>query len=495
MPNKKPKILFISYECSPFIKLGGLGDVALGLPKAVKRLGADIRVIVPFYKQIDAKKFKIKPAHIKLTVEYDGKNYQVEIHESTLPGSSVPIYFLKNKYFFERKEIFDNLSRDKFLFFQEAILELIKDKKWQPDILHCNDWQTGMIPLMIKDKAKENPFYRRFKTLYTIHNLAYQGDADPDVLDKIELKLHDYASLTKDFLMDKDIDYTYQGIAHANLINTVSPTYAKEIMTREYGVGLQALLRSRKKDVFGIINGLDLDDWNPKTDKNIKFKLKNASVQLYKHSNKVALQKQVGLPVSEKIPVISLISRLAYQKGLNLVFDWLESELNSKTSEFNSRFQFILLGTGSKELEKQFSILAKKYPEQVAAVIGFNIKLASQIYAGSDMFLMPSRYEPCGLGQMISMRYGTVPIVRETGGLKDTVSNYPKKHEGRGIGFAFASFSSNELINATNKAIKTYKISKQWQKMVEYNIGIDFSWQKPAKEYLSLYNKLVSSKK
>jgi len=298
------------------------------------------------------------------------------------------------------------------------------------------------------------------------------------------LDIYEYYSLANDFLQDGDIDYMYQGVAHADLINTVSPTYAKEILSPEYGSRLEDLLSKRKNDLSGIINGLDQDDWDPKKDKSLDYNLKN-DLSEYKKKNKEYLQKQLKLPIDSSIPIVSIISRLAGQKGLDLVLDWLQ-----KNKDKN--FQFVLLGTGDKKLEKDFAALEKKNPKNIKAIIGFDIKLARQIYAGSDMFLMPSKYEPCGLGQMISMRYGTVPIVRETGGLKDSVSNYPKKEKNKGLGIIFKTFDSKNLTKAINSGLKNYKNTNQWEKMVEYNYNTDFSWKQPAKEYLKLYNKLLN---
>jgi len=480
--NIKIKALFLSAEVAPLAKIGGLGDVAGALPQNLLKLGVDIRICLPFYGSIDQKKYSAKKIIANLAVPIDGKKETVDVYQANLPGSKVLVYLIKH-LFFDSKEIYigkplmlggkytkplDELKR--FAFFTRAALEAAKKLNFRPDVIHANDWHVALAADFIKTLNRQNNFFAKTKTLYTIHNLANQGITKPDIIGytKIDPEL----PVIKVDAKDGDINFMVQGILGSDLINTVSPTYAKEILEHYQGAGLEKILAKRKKDLYGIINGIDTDFFNPATDNLIKqkYSLDNLDKKVI---NKLDLQKQLGLPVNKNMASIGLVSRLVWQKGLDLITENF-SRLNC---------QFVFLGTGQKEHEQQLLNLSKKFPEKFSAQIKFDEKLAHKIYAGADIFLMPSRFEPCGLGQMIAMRYGTVPLVRATGGLADTVNNQ--------TGFSFKKYSSQELYKTINKALRVYyKNKKLWQSLQLNGMKTDFSWDKSAKEYVKLYKKI-----
>ena len=468
--KNKPKILMVSAEVAPFAKVGGLADVAGSLPIALKKRGCNIRVAMPLYGSIDKKKYKLKKIYSDLEVPSGIMMIKVNIWQTILPNSKVIIYFIDAPEYFKYKEVYaigDNSER--FLFFSLAVLYSLCVIKFKPDIIHCHDSHTALIPDILKITNLQ--YLKNIKTLYTIHNFKYQGKANPIVLSTGNLTVKSLKVLSKD-AQDGDINFMVQGVLSANLVNTVSKTYAKEITTSFYGAGLEKVIRKRKKDLFGIENGIDVNFFNPIKDKFIKQKYSIKTLNK-KQENKIALQKELKLPQDKNIPLVGFVSRLAWQKGIELI--------TNRFSRFNC--QFVFLGTGQKEYEDQLSTLAKKYPNQFSANIKFNVELAQQIYASSDIFLMPSRYEPCGLGQMIAMRYGTIPVVRATGGLADTVDDK--------TGFSFNKFSKQEFFNTLKQALDVYYDNpKKWRKMQEYCMKKDFSWNKSAKEYIKLYKKL-----
>jgi len=462
--KSKIKVLFLSAEAAPLAKIGGLGDVAGALPGNLAKLGVDIRICLPFYGSINQKKYPAKKIISRLAIPTDGKNETIDVYRTNLPGTKVPIYLIKH-IFFNSKEIYigkplmlggkytkplDELKR--FAFFTRAALETAKKLDFQPNIIHANDWHTALAANFIKTLNQKSNFFAKTKTLYTIHNLANQG-------------------------INKDKNYMAEGILSADLVNTVSPTYAKEILTKEYGAGLENILVKREKQLYGILNGIDIDFFNPAKDNLIsqKYSLKNLEK---KTANKIELQQQLGLPQNKNTALVGLVTRFVWQKGVELITE--------KFSKLNC--QFVFLGTGEKKYENTLLNLAKKYPNNFKVIIKFDEKLAHEIYAGSDIFLVPSRFEPCGLTQMIAMRYGSVPVVRATGGLVDTVN---KK-----VGFTFKKFDSTEFYKTLNKALKIYyKQPKVWRQLQLSDMKQDFSWSKSAGEYLKLYKKLANAKK
>lgn len=442
--KNKLKILIAAAEITPIAKVGGLGDVIGALPKALNKLDLDVRLIMPFYGLIDKDKYKIKP--IKQNIKVGAA--LINLWQTDLPGSTVPLYLVEHG-FFKNKEIYSTALADgltdieKFTFFSQAILESIKAIDFKPDIIHLNDWHTAPVASLIKT----DQFFKSTKTLLTIHNLANQG-------------------------ITKTKNHLAEGILNSDLINTVSPTYAKEILTKKYGAGLKKILTKKRNRLHGILNGIDTDFFNPATDESIKqkYSLKNLEK---KTVNKTELQKQLGLAQDKNMALAGLVTRFVWQKGVELITE--------KFSKLNC--QFVFLGTGEKKYEEALSNLAKKYPGQFSTQIKFDEQLAHKIYAASDIFLVPSRFEPCGLTQMIAMRYGSIPIVRATGGLADTVNDKN--------GFTFKKYSSEEMYKTIDEALAIfYKNKKVWHRLETNGLKQNFSWKKSAGEYLKLYKKL-----
>jgi len=455
------KILFVSPEVVPFAKTGGLADVAGSLPKALKEIGHDIRIYMPRYKNVKPGKF--------------------------LPGSEVPVYFYENeKYFGSREELYqiggvdypDNLER--FSLFCQSAPELLKAINWQPDIIHCNDWQSALVIAYLKILYKDDPFFKRTATVYSIHNMGYLGVFPKEKLPLTGLGWDQFKPEALEFW--GNVALTKAGFVYADVINTVSESYAKEIQNPEYGCGLDGLLRSRTNDVYGIINGIDYDVWNPATDKSIPKRYSPATLSL-KIENKLELQREHNLPQKKETPIIGMITRLADQKGLDILAGALPQIMHEHC-------QFVVLGTGDPKYHKLMQDLKKKYPDHIGVNLKFDAILAELIYAGSDMFLMPSRYEPCGLGQLISFKYGTIPIVRKTGGLADTVHDFNPK-SGEGEGFVFEEYSSKALLGAVTKAIETFHKKSVWKPLQEKVMQLDYSWDASAKKYIALYMKAL----
>jgi starch synthase len=484
--SKKIKVLMAGVEVRPFAKVGGLADVMGSLPPALKKLGVDIRLIMPLYSSIDRKKYGLKRIYSDLEIPSGRIMIKVDIHVATLPGTRVKIYFIEAPEYFAPPEVYvpgDNSER--FLFFSLAALYCLPVLDFEPQIIHCQDSHVALIPDIIKVTNLE--YLKELKTLYTIHNFRYQGKTKEKVLSTGNLSKESTKTLSKD-AQDGDINFMVQGVLQADLINTVSPSYSREITTSHYGAGLDNIIRKRKKDLYGILNGIDLEFFSPSKNPAIKHRYNRRTIS-NKVKNKIFLQKKLGLEVNEDIPLIGMITRLAWQKGVDLITDRF-SRLKA---------QFVFLGTGTKKYEDHLKRLAKNNPNQFSAQILFDSGLAQQIYAGSDMFLMPSRYEPCGLGQMIAMRYGTLPIVRETGGLKDTVKNFKLSvfniQKGKLIdetGFSFKDVSVPALLNTIKNALDIYyEYPNIWKQLQINAMSKDFSWDRSAQEYLDLYRKLV----
>lgn len=458
----KLKVLLASSEVVPFAKTGGLADVAGSLPIALEELGVDVRVIMPKYASV-----------------------KVEGNSTTI-GKNVKVYFVENDDYFNRKELYgdkfgdykDNL--DRFVFFSRQILERCKAEGFAPDIIQCNDWQTALVPVYLNTIYKFDPFFARTKTLYTIHNLAYQGLFPKEEFPKIGL---DWVLFHMNYFeFYGKVNLMKAGIVYADAISTVSKTYAEEILTQEFGCGLEGVLKTREKVLFGILNGIDYNLWSPEKDKKI---FKNYSVDTLqdKYLNKEMFQKEMNLKVDRNIPMFGMITRLAEQKGADFVADIIDKLLNMKT-------QFVLLGTGDNKYHVIFEKIAKKYPTSASISLKFDAVLAQKIYAVSDLFFIPSRYEPCGLSQMISFKYGTIPVVRQTGGLKDTVQEFNTK-TGEGTGFTFIEPKSEELFKAVKKSLMIYKDKPLWMSLVKYVMGLDYSWEASAKEYITLFNRII----
>jgi starch synthase len=484
------RVLLASAEMVPFAKEGGLADVTGALPKVLAELGVEIRAVIPLYGGLDRGKYgvkcleKIPPLQISMGQETE----TAKVYATKLPDSDVPVYMIYNGRYFDRKGVYndpetgegyvDNAHR--FIFFQKAVIALLRHLDWKPEVIHCNDFHTGLIPYYIRIRKGELP--EGIATLFSIHNLAYQGVEPAEIMNVAEIPPQRFYPMSP-FEFYGKVNLMKIGIVHANLINTVSPTYAREIQSSaEYGVGLEGVLRSRASDLSGIINGIDYSVWNPEIDGLLPYKYSAADLS-GKAKNKKELLKRNNLPEKGRTPLIGIISRLADQKG----FDILEEAL---VRMMDLNLQMVVLGTGLRKYQEMFEAAAKKFPQKLAVNLAFDNSLAHLIEAGSDMFLMPSRYEPCGLNQLYSLRYGTIPIVRTTGGLADTIVNYDQESN-RGTGFAFREYSSVALLEAVKRAIKCYEDETTWSGLIARAMAADFSWKSSAEKYLKLYNRAV----
>ncbi|MCY6371377.1 glycogen synthase GlgA [Clostridium ganghwense] len=475
------KVLFVASEAYPFIKTGGLGDVAYALPKALRKLGIDVRVILPKYSLIDNKYVERMEKICDFEVPVGWRNQYCGLFR--LDHDGIPFYFVDNKRYFERGTAYgDYDDGERFTFFSKAVLESISHM-WDfvPDILHCNDWQSAMCIPLFNEHFRWRWQYKNIKTVFTIHNLKYQGVYGPQILSELlNLSMDFY---TEDKLKYYDgISFMKGGIKFADAVSTVSPTYAQEIKTEYFGEGLHGLLQCRSNELYGILNGLDTEINNPQIDPNLFFNYCEDNLE-NKAKNKEELQRMLGLPVNKDIPIIGMVTRLEEQKGLDLVHRVIEEILREN-------IQFVVLGTGAQKYEDMFKFFAWKYPDKMSANIYFDASLAQKIYASSDMFLMPSRFEPCGIGQLIALRYGSIPIVRETGGLNDTVHSYNELN-GAGNGFTFKSFNAHDMLYTIKRAIGFYWNKPVWDTLVRRGMKEDNSWGRSAYEYINMYNKIM----
>ncbi|NJD04737.1 MAG: glycogen synthase [Ruminiclostridium sp.] len=479
MTDKKLKILFVSAEVSPFAKTGGLADVAGSLPRALSNSGNDVRVVMPRYKSIKSTMhyvtdFSISMDNTKETCIVRDTEIEYKNGEEI---KGLPVYFIDSYRYFDRDGIYCHPDDgDRFIFFCKAVLEMLLKINFQPDVIHCNDWHTGPICMLLEEYYRKQSFYTNISTVYTIHNLEYQGNFSPGIVRLFNLGYDIFNPDKTEFY--GQFSFMKAGIVYSDIINTVSEMYAKEIQTPQYGEKLEGLLSKRAHDLFGIVNGISYEQFDPEKDQWI---VKNYNTATYsdKKENKQAIQKEMSLPL-EDVPVIGLISRLSGQKGLNLIIEQIDNIMKHDV-------QFILLGTGDEYYENEFKSIENRYPDKVAFYAGFNATLAQRIYAGVDMFLMPSRFEPCGLGQIISLRYGTIPVVRATGGLADTVIDYDYDRV-NGNGFSFKEFSSEEMLKTLERALELYNEDQEaWNKLVVKTLQLDCSWNKPAHKYMDLY--------
>ncbi len=457
------RVLFCSSEVVPFAKTGGLADVSGALPVALEKQGCQIKVALPKYR----------------SVKNQGKIAKM--------GEAIDVYLVENDKYFDREGLYgtsegdysDNLER--FAFFCKQILLLLKETNFCPEIIHCNDWQTALIPVYLKTIFKDDSFFSRAKTIFTIHNLAYQGAFSKDKfvqtgLDWQLFNIHGLEFYGK-------VNLLKGGLLFSRFITSVSPTYAQQIQSREFGCGLDGVLRERKRDLLGIINGLDYRIWNPASDDQI-FQRYGAKNLDDKYVNKVKLQQELDLPVDRDIPVLGIVSRLSEQKGIELIISALDEMAKLD-------LQFILLGTGEAEYHHLLEKTKQRGYKNISISLRFDPVLAHKIYAGSDMFLMPSYYEPCGLGQMISLKFGTIPIVRKTGGLADTIADYNPRRQ-TGNGFVFEKYRSDQMLKAIKRAIALFKNREKWYKLMLRAMDYDFSWDTSAKKYIELYKRALN---
>ncbi len=477
------KILFVASEVVPFLKTGGLADVAGSLPKYFNKKEYDVRVILPKYQTIP-EEFKNQMAYCShFYMDLAWRKQYVGILK--LEYNGVTFYFVDNEYYFSGSKPYGRIHEDieRFAFFSKAALSALPLIGFRPDIIHCHDWQTGLIPVYLKDSFQENEFYHGIKSIMTIHNLKFQGIWDMKTIKDIT-GLNEYYFTPDKLEAYGDANYLKGGIVFADYVTTVSETYAQEIKMPFYGEGLDGLINARSNSLYGIVNGLDYDEYNPETDSYIHKNYSKETFRKEKIKNKRALQQELGLAADDKKFVIGIVSRLTDQKGFDLI-DYMMEEICKEDT------QLIVLGCGEEKYENLFRHYAWKYSDRVSANIFYANDMSHKIYAGCDAFLMPSLFEPCGLSQLMSLRYGTVPIVRETGGLKDTVEPY-NDYEGTGTGFSFCNYNAHEMLNTIQYA-KTifFKKKREWNKIIDRGMEQDFSWNNSARKYEELYDRLL----
>ncbi len=469
------KVLFATSEAYPFAMSGGLADVAGALPKALRKRFVGCRIILPLYGTISEEMRQKMTFLCNITVPVAWRRQYCGVFEAHLDG--VIYYFIDNQYYFKRDGLYGYYDdAERFAFFSRAVLEVLPLLDFQPDIIHCNDWQTALIPVYMDAFYKQNEFYQNMKTVFTIHNIQYQGKYGYDLYnDVIGLPVERFGILQ----YGDCINLMKGAIQCADKITTVSPTYAREILDPYYSHGLDGILKEFTYKLCGIVNGIDVDVYNPETDPLI-YKNFNAEDMSGKAVNKAELQKELGLPVRDDIPVIGIVTRLVKHKGLDLVKRVFEELLQAD-------LQFAILGSGEWEFETFFYEMAQKYPEKVGLKLGFKPQLAHRIYAGADIFLMPSQSEPCGLAQMVALRYGTIPLVRETGGLNDTIKD---SDDGKGNGFTFANYNAHDMQNTIWRAIDGFRNREGWGILQKRAMLCDNSWKTSANAYIGLYKEI-----
>ncbi len=466
---------------APFAKTGGLGDVLGSLTTAIQGLGHEVSVFMPRYQRIGIREWELQPVLDYFEMIIGNHLEATRVFLKKLP-SGVKVYFIEHPDFFMRDELYGTPMGDyqdndrRFIYFQRAVLKAVEELKLQPDIVHCHDWQTGLIPVYLKKPGTGYAPLQKARSFFTIHNLAYQGNFPPDSFPPTGLGWEYYKS---DFLeFYGKFSFLKGGLVFADEVTTVSDRYSEEIQTKEFGCGMEGVLAARKDTVTGIINGIDATEWDPATDRDIDAQYSSGDPSK-KKLNKSAFQKENGFPVDENIPLLGLVARLVDQKGLDILIPLLE-----KFAQQN--LQFVLLGTGEEKYHQILRDLAKKNKKWFGVHILFDPKMAKKIYAASDMLLFPSYYEPCGLGQIIGLRYGAVPIARATGGLADSIQDFDPETQ-KGNGFLFEEYSSEAFFAAMLKALKVFKQEKVWKKLVKNAMECDFSWVASAKKYSKLY--------
>lgn len=474
------KTLFVAAECAPFFKTGGLGDVAGALPKALKEKGTDIKVVLPFFTKMPQRyKDQLQDlfsydVYVGWRKQYCGVKY--------LQMNGIDYYFLDNLYYFDRPELYGYFDDgERFAFYQQAVIELMEKIDFIPDVMHLNDYHTSFIPCLLKEKYRWIQKFSKIRTVLTIHNIEFQGQYDRGILyDLFGMGSERYDDGSIRF--NDCVNFMKAGILYADRVTTVSPSYAEEIKTPEFGAGLDVILRMESGKLSGIVNGIDYDTFDPAKDPALFANYDQRHLDK-KIENKVQLQKYLELPVRPEVPVIGIVSRLTYQKGFHLLLQKMDNLLQFDV-------QLVLIGTGDPNFENQFRHFGEKYPTKTSIQIAFDVTLAQKVYAGADMFLMPSAFEPCGLSQMISMRYGTLPIIHEIGGLRDTVEPYnPITNEGTGFGFNI--YESFFLMNAMKQAIELYQNHPDiWRGLMREAMSRDFSWDGSSEQYLELYKQM-----
>jgi starch synthase len=480
MQEKPLKILFLAAEAVPFAKVGGLADVAGSLPRAIRALGHDVRVMIPRYGTIRSDQFHFDKIGDPFFVPIGPNAEHVHLIASSL-DDEVPLYLIWNELYFSSRDRVYGFEDDaqRFAVFGRAALAALQLLDWKPDVIHANDWHTGIVPTWLDTAGKKDPFYRDIASLFTIHNLAFQGITGRLILTFAQMEYVAHLAVEQ----PGTVNWVAQGIAHADLLNTVSHQYAQEILSPDMGRGLDCLLRERQDRLFGVLNGIDYERWNPATDPDIPFRFDTETLDR-RVANKTALQQQSRLPVRPDVPLVGMVSQLDEVKGMDLMEPVLEWLLGRDA-------HFVLLGTGQPKYHDVFERLQARFPDRLRAFLKPDPVLARRIYAGADMLLMPSAVEPCGKEQMIAMRYGAVPVVRATGGLVDTVTDYTAKR-GRGTGFTFAEYAPGACQEALQRALKVYRNRKSWRRLQQRGMAADFSWEASGREYAKLYRQAIA---
>lgn len=479
------RIAFVTSELTPLAKTGGLADVSGALVQYLHGRGHDVRAFLPLYAKIDRTGLDLIPVQFlqRIPVDLGGRTFSFSAYTAKIPGSSFPVYLIHCPQLYDRPALYTNDPDEhlRFLLLQRAALECCQGMGWSPQIIHCNDWQTGLIPLFLRTLYRWDRLFETTRTVLTIHNIGYQGNFPSGIED--ELGIGERSLLHQEDLRRGTISFLKTGILYADYLTTVSPTYAKEIQTPEFGMGLEDMLRHRADHLVGILNGVDYGEWDSRTDALIPHKY-SADDLSGKAKNKEELLRGLGLPVESNVPLIGSISRLTGQKGFEILREPLPHLLRRRN------FRLVVLGSGETAYEEFFHLLQRNFPAKVIFHSGFSNRLAHLIEAGADMFLMPSRYEPCGLNQMYSLRYGTVPIVRRTGGLADTVQLYDPDTE-EGTGFVFEHYNAEAVNWAITAALDVYEDQEAWKKLMRNGMAKDYSWETQGAKYEELYAKLT----
>ena len=479
MADGQLKVLFMAAEMVPFAKTGGVAEVAGALPRALRALGHDVRVAMPRYGRIDAAKFGLRQLITETNVPLNEHSETAGIMTTETEGG-LPVYFVDNPRYFNRENLYGYADDgERFVFYSRAATQMLKQLEWKPDVIHLNDWHTAIVANWLKTIYREDPFFQDIASVYTIHNLAVQGIFGWRILEIAGVDEYTFMNPRIEELPNV-VALMAHGILFADAISTVSETYAKEILTAEYGEKLNTLLQERKDRLFGILNGIDYSVRNPATDPVIAQRYDLSSLDK-RAANKLALQREAGLAADASIPLIGCISRLTNQKGFDILSEVIDGLMDLP-------LQLVLMGTGDQYYHEMFTRLARRYPQKMSVFLTFNASLAQKIFAGSDMFLMPSRFEPCGSNQMAALRYGSVPIVRSTGGLADTVQDFDPA-TGDGNGFSFEKYSGMMLFAAVVRALEDYRYRESWRKLMESGMRADFSWTNSARKYAELYEK------
>jgi starch synthase len=497
MTNQDHKhVVMFAAEAAPYVKVGGLADVVGALPRVLERLGTRVSVVLPAYQVIAREKFGIRPCAsiAPFEVPMGSQAVPVEVLQTTMPGTGVEVFFLGGGGYFSREGVYDNPATKKgytdndqrLAFYAKAGLELLRRLARPVDVIHCHDSQTALIPALLSTVYHDDPFFQRTGCLFTIHNMAYQGLYEKEALAWAGIDAGHFTP-SSPFEFWGKVNFMKIGIMTASLISTVSATYAREIQSGpEYGCGLEGILESRENDLYGIVNGIDYDEWNPETDPLIPERY-TAQDLTGKAACKAALLQTMKLPRRKgRIPLIGIISRLADQKGFDLIGEAIETIAAHD-------LQMVVLGTGQPKYHELFEDIVARYPEKFAVKLGFDNRLAHQIEAGASMFLMPSKYEPCGLNQLYSLRYGTVPIVRSTGGLADTITDYDLA-SGSGTGFVFQNYSASDMLSAIERALVVHADSERWHRLVVRDMLQRWSWKESAQKYVELYDRIYRKK-